>query len=77
MKDKPSHSQEYKQFFREEVNGYLAGEWVPSFVENFRSVGETSSIWLADDYRGAFLEDSWGRNNNNQDYGLSVRLLKN
>lgn len=76
MKDKPSGSDEYKKFFNEEVNGRLAGCWIP-YNETFHDIGDRSNVWLAGGDYANFSQDKWHRSNNSSYYGFSGRLLKN
>ena len=75
MKDKPSGSDEYKKFFNEEVNGRLAGCWIP-YGKTFGDIGVRSSVWLAGGGNADFDQGGWTRFNNYRNYGFSGRLLK-
>lgn len=76
MKDKPSGSQKYIQFFKNEIKGHLAGYWNPS-EKLFNNIGKQSSVWLAGASTANFNNQKRNLNNYFRNSGFSVRLLKN
>lgn len=74
MKDKPNKSDEYKEFFNEEIKDYVAGFWSPS--SDF-CLGGSFSMWLAGGSSAAFSQYGCDLYADSKNYGLSGRLLKN
>lgn len=76
MKDKPSGSDAYKDFYDKEVNGHLAGYWTPN-DEIFYNVGDRSDVWLVGGNYANFYQNKWTRSHYYRNFGFSGRLLQN
>ncbi len=80
MKDKPSHSEEYKKFFINEVKDYLAGYWYP-YNKKLLAIWRDSRVWLAGGNFANFDQNAWYAASADRTliygYGFSGRLLKN
>ena len=76
MIDYPNKSDEYKNFFREQLIFSLAGYWYPD-DEIFDNDGEQSSVWLVGGNNVDFEENEWCQYDGTENYGFSGRLLKN
>ena len=53
----------------------LAGYWSP-LNKKFYDIGERSNVWLAGGFNANFVQNDWGRGNDDRSYVFSGRLLK-
>lgn len=76
MKYKPDDSEEYKEFFTQELNWHLSGCWSPN-DKTFYGVGTQSTVWLSGGYSANFTKNGWIWDDDITEDGYSGRLLKN
>jgi hypothetical protein len=77
MKDMPSGSKKYNDFYDKEIKNHLAGFWSPVYNKLFND-GESSCVWLVDG-NSVDIDENIADNNslNHKEFGFSGRLLKN